>query len=100
MTDEVAVARSQAIFENELALEERKNLEKRLTNTHTDTGALGAGTVSSEQASVGGGRSLSIGMSGAIDVARNQLSVAQKMRDLLAQVVENTAATPNPARIL
>lgn len=93
-TDE-AEFRAREIIGKENALAEMKR-----SGTDANTGALGAGTVSSEQASVGGGRSLSIGMSGAIDVARNQLSVAQKMRDLLAQVVENTAATPNPARIL
>ena len=73
---------------------------KKANDTPADVSALGAGTVSSGQASVGGGRSLSIGTSGAIDVARNQLTVAQKMRDLLAQVVENTAAPASPARIL
>lgn len=90
---EDAEARAAKVIEAEYAL-------KKANERPADVSALGAGTVSSEQASVGGGRSLSIGMSGAIDVARNQLNVAQKMRDLLAQVVENTAAPASPARIL
>lgn len=55
---------------------------------------VGAGTVGTAQASVGGGRSVNIGMSGAISVAREQLSAAKQMLAALNKIVSNTE---NPA---
>ena len=78
-----AAERADEITRRENALEEAKAAGR-------GGNAVGAGMVGTAQASVGGGRSISIGMSGAISVAREQLSVSRQMMSALNRIVANT----------
>ena len=74
---------------------EAKRQAREQAGLNPTGGAIGAGLVSSSQASVGGGRSLIIGGTGLIDISRRQL-------DMLSRNEKNTASVPefNTAPVL
>lgn len=56
---------------------------------------IGSGIIGTAQASVGGGHSVSIGMSSSMSTAREQLSVSRSMLAALNKISENTGAEKN-----